>query len=70
MPICSSSAPAAHRFELRFESLVTAFPAVAFPCNERGVVDMDALGPRARNSYLAARALLGHHYLYPVVCRV
>jgi len=61
---------AALRFELRFEPLTHTRPALAFPCDARGVVDLDVMGPRARNSYLAARALLGHDYLYPVVCRV
>jgi len=62
--------PTSHGFELRFESLVKTSPALAFPCDALGVVNIDAMSARARNSYLGARALLGRDYRYPVVCRV
>ena len=61
---------ASQAFELRFESLAMVRPALAFPCDARGVVDIDAMSQRARIAYLGARALLGHDYRFPVVCRV
>ena len=68
--LSSTPLTASQRFELRFESFARARPALAFPCDADGLVNMDSMSPRARNNYLGARALLGHDYAYPVVCRV
>jgi hypothetical protein len=57
--------PSTH--QLRFESLHREGLSLCFPCNEQGNVDIDALPQRARNNYLAARALLGRDYAYPTV---
>lgn len=54
-------------FELRFQSLFHAGKALAFPCNARGEVSLDALSERARENYLFARAVVGHEYAAPVV---
>lgn len=58
------------RFELRFESLRDANSACSFPCDEAGRVDMDEMGERALNSYLFARAVIGHEFALPRVCLV
>jgi hypothetical protein len=60
-----------NEFQLRFQSLFDAGRAYAFPCDAAGQVDMDALGDRARNSYLYARAVVGCEFSRPVVqpCR-
>jgi hypothetical protein len=39
----------------------------AFPCDEAGTVDMNALGDRARDDYLLARALVGRDFHSPTV---
>ena len=54
-------------FELRFQSLFDAGRAYAFPCDSAGHVDMDALGDRVRDSYLYARAVIGHEFSAPFV---
>ena len=60
---------AAGRFELRFESLFNPGRALAFPCDERGQVALDALSERARHNYLYARAVVGREYATPAVVR-
>ena len=52
---------------LRFASLYEPGRALAVPCNEAGVVDMDSLTQRLRLTYLGARALVGREYAYPTV---
>lgn len=54
-------------FQLRFQSLSDAGRGYAFPCDAAGHVDMDALGERARNSYLYARAVVGGEFSTPKV---
>lgn len=54
-------------FQLRFQSLFDAGRGYAFPCDAAGHVDMDALGERARNSYLYARAVVGREFSTPKV---
>jgi len=54
-------------FELLFPSLSFMRPALSFPCDARGVVEMDALSERARNNYLLARALTGCDYAWPSI---
>jgi hypothetical protein len=53
--------------ELRFQSLFDAGRALAFPCDEHGWVDLDALAPKALNNYLYARAFVGREFLTPSV---
>ncbi len=61
---------AAAGFELRFESLFNAGRAFAFPCDECGRVELDALSEPARRNYFYARAVVGREFATPaVVCR-
>ena len=46
-------------FQLRFQSLFDPGRGYAFPCDEQGHVDLDALSEKARNNYLYARAMIG-----------
>lgn len=59
--------PSSNQFELCFRTLVNAGRAFAFPCDERGRVDMDTLSERARNNYLFARAMVGRELDVPAV---
>lgn len=54
-------------YELRFRSLFDEGRALAFPCDEQGHVDLDALSPRALNNYCYARALVGREFYLPMV---
>jgi hypothetical protein len=54
-------------FQLCFQSLVDTGRAYAFPCDARGHVDMDALGERARTTYLYARTVVGREVAMPKV---
>jgi len=40
-----------------------------FPCDAGGRVDMDALSEDERDSYLYARAIIGHELSLPAVLR-
>ncbi|MEO8250119.1 MAG: hypothetical protein ABI589_12190 [Burkholderiales bacterium] len=62
-----STSQNAKAYELRFRSLFDDGKALAFPCNANGEVDMDALSQRARDNYLAARALIGRQFAWPAV---
>lgn len=55
------------QFELRFQSLNDHSRGFAFPCDTRGLVDMDQLSDRARNNYLYARAMVGRELAVPAV---
>jgi hypothetical protein len=54
-------------FQLRFESLFNAGRALAFPCDERGQVQLDGLSERARQNYFYARAVVGREFATPAV---
>lgn len=54
-------------YELHFQSLFNAGRALAFPCDVKGLVDMDALGRAALANYLYARAFVGREFLTPSV---
>ena len=56
-------------YVLRFQSLFHEGRAYAFPCDERGQVDLDALSEKARNNYLYARAVIGREVAMPAVER-
>nr|WP_184299734.1 hypothetical protein [Roseateles oligotrophus] len=55
------------QFELRFQSLFHTGKALAFPCNARGDVQLDALSAKALENYLFARAVVGREYAAPLV---
>jgi len=57
----------APQFELRFQSLFDAGRAYAFPCDQAGHVDLDALSSRARNNYFYARTVIGREVAVPAV---
>jgi len=54
-------------FHLRFQSLFDAELSFAFPCDAKGLVDLDQLSDRARNNYLFARAMVGRELAIPAV---
>lgn len=54
-------------YELRFRSLFNEGRALAFPCNARGQVDLDALSPRARNNYFYAHTVIGREFTMSTV---
>jgi hypothetical protein len=54
-------------FELHFEPLVAAQPALSFPCDAAGCVDLDELCDRSRRDYLFAHTLIGRHFGMPVI---
>lgn len=56
-------------YVLRFQSLFDEGRAYAFPCDEKGQVDLDALSEKARNNYLYARAVIGRELAMPAVER-
>jgi hypothetical protein len=60
--------PVVAPFEVRFNSLFSPGRALAFPCDDRGRVDLDALSERARNNYLFARATVGREHAMPCIC--
>jgi hypothetical protein len=55
------------QYELRFQSLFDEGRAYAFPCDARGLVNMDALSERARQNYLYARTVIGREVAMPAV---
>jgi hypothetical protein len=56
-------------YQLRFESLFHPGRGLAFPCDARGRVELDALSDAARENYLYARAVVGREFALPaVVC--
>ena len=55
-------------FEIRYPSLFARGRALAFPCDAKGQVDIDALTARACANYLFARAMVGRDYGCPSVC--
>jgi hypothetical protein len=57
----------ANQYELRFQSLSDSERGYAFPCDPKGLVDMDQLSDRGRNNYLYARAMVGRELAVPAV---
>ena len=55
------------RFEIRFRPILEGRTGYSFPCNRHGDVELDALGERARNDYLFARALVGRDLAPPCI---
>jgi hypothetical protein len=62
----SETAPGA-LFLLHFESLFQSGRGFEFPCDEKGLVNLDTLPTRTRNNYLYARAMLGREFAWPSV---
>ena len=52
---------------LRFDPLLGVGPALSFPCDAAGRVDLDSLGERARCNYFYARAVIGRQFAMPAV---
>jgi hypothetical protein len=52
---------------LRYRSLFEDGRGLAFPCDARGLVDLDSLTQRARDNYLYARAVVGRDFGLPEV---
>jgi hypothetical protein len=57
-------------FQLYFRSLFLSGRGFAFPCDERGRVNLDGLGERARVNYLFARAMVGRDLASPAIERL
>jgi hypothetical protein len=56
-----------HDYEVRFDDLFHIGRRLTFPCDAKGLVDIDALSDRARENYLYARAMVGREYAVPSV---
>ncbi len=69
MNACTATAGTSSGFELRFQSLFNEGRALAFPCDTRGEVDLDALSERARSNYFYARTVIGREFAVPAVRR-
>ncbi len=54
-------------FQLCFRCLSGEGKDYLFPCDERGRVDLDALGPSQLNDYLFARNAIGREFAAPEV---
>jgi hypothetical protein len=54
-------------YEIRYRSLFDEGRGLAFPCDAKGLVNLDALSDAARNNYLYARALVGREFATPAV---
>ena len=63
----SSSLQTPTAFEIRFQSLFREGRAMVFPCDSRGVVDLDAMSEKARTNYLFARGMVGREYAMPLI---
>ena len=59
--------PPASDYVLRFDALSVGSRGLAFPCDAKGRVDLDALSERARHNYFYARTLMGREFAFPVV---
>lgn len=54
-------------FVLRFDRLFGVGPALSFPCDAAGRVDLDSLAERARCNYFYARRVIGREFAMPAV---
>ncbi|HSV79903.1 MAG TPA: hypothetical protein VLK85_11975 [Ramlibacter sp.] len=55
------------QYELRFQSLFDSGRGYAFPCDAKGLVDLNQLSDGARINYLFARAVVGREFAVPAV---
>ena len=69
-PTIAPAAASLTACQLRFESLFQFGRALAFPCDDRGQVELDALSDRARDNYLYARAVVGREFSTPIIVRL
>jgi hypothetical protein len=67
MQAATASASPSSPFLLCFRSLFDSGRGLAFPCDERGRVDLDALSEPARNDYFFARSVVGRDFAMPGV---
>jgi len=63
----AAGAPGHARWLLRFEALLQQGRSLAFPCDERGRVELDMLTERMRCDYFYARAFVGRAYEVPAI---
>ena len=54
-------------FMLCFRALFGTGRGFAFPCDARGVVDLDGLSDQGRTNYLYARAMVGRELHAPAI---
>jgi hypothetical protein len=54
-------------YQLRYAPLERETPALEFPCDVHGRVELDGLSDRARVDYLFARAVVGLLFARPAV---
>ena len=66
-PETAMTTSASQGYELRFKFLFDNDRALAFPCDERGQVDLDRLPERSRNNYFYARVAVGRDFACPAV---
>ena len=67
VPAGQPSSGTASCHELRFQSLFNEGRGYTFPCDAAGLVDLDTLGERSRNSYFYAHTLIGREFAMPAV---
>jgi len=65
--IATFNAPEQLEYVLMFRSLFNEGRGLAFPCDVRGLVDMDALSAKALSNYLYARTVVGREFNSPAV---
>ena len=66
----AQAAANANAYELRYSSLLDQDRVFAFPCDEAGHVDIDALDAHTRLNYFYARTVIGREFARPVVAPV
>lgn len=59
--------PPGLQYEICYRPLSRHGQTLSFPCDAEGHVHLDGLSDEARNSYLFARAVVGHEYAAPAV---
>jgi len=57
-------------YQVQYRSLRRSDHILAFPCDERGRVELDALSEPVRLNYLFARAMVGREMAPPAVVAV
>jgi len=67
MQACTTPSPPRTFYELRFRSLFKPGHGYTFPCDARGMVDLDELSEGERNSYFRARTTVGRDFGMPTV---
>lgn len=55
------------QYELYFQSVYDSGRGFAFPCDDHGSVDLNALTVRARDNYLRALQVVGRELMVPAV---